>query len=429
MALLSLLSTPKIGVIDSWCPIIWQCRNRNPDWRVALVLPHVDKVGSLNPSDSAVKLMLNLTDLILVSSRDAQLYSVNTIEMARLYALPQQVLKKFLFFLPPMLSRVLLKKFDAMWRFCLAWHRDGPRHPSSEIIEELKTSAILYDFQGKKKDPMPALVHTYFHGNRYSVNHGPRTPHVSHSSPKDYAPQFSVSDIRHETRAYASSTHERDNWANKHGLNATQLTITGVPRHDRPAINWYVKQSKTEHALPWSTSVFLASRPSNKTWLTPNIKLDQINVIYKFCRINNLGLIVRCHPSEKRTEIRRALPSSEAGKSWLISDAHPLHIAEHAVFGVVFYSSVAIDLLVQGAPTIEFQLGAFPGESAERIGGLVVPADSVSEFNREAANILENRAAIVAQMQTAKLRLFADATGAIDLIASDIECGIKNSVA
>lgn len=234
-------------------------------------------------------------------------------------------------------------------------------------------------------------------------------------------PKLRSPDVGHEYRAYAVNQQEAALWSKTYGLEADQVLITGVPRHDPAAMRYYSEASQSRAHIPWGRIIFIISRPSNSSWLTPESKAEALNEIHRFGQQHGLGVVIRCHPSERTRDVLGSLPRSGMGKTWMLSHAHPVHIAKYAEFAVSFHSGVPIEMLAMGVPSIELQLRGFPGVTDERRHRLVLAADSLEQFRERGEAILRDRAAITQQLVATKVSLYSNSDGAINTIVSDIE--------
>lgn len=424
MRTVSLLCTPKYGLADNWFPVLAEIKRLHPEWELAVVLPFVEKVQSLSENDVTFAELLTITDHLLVAALDERLYLVGNLKIARIFTLPQSVLQQCLGwrfakrsalrarFAPPIIAQMLRTTGVTC------------EVVSSELASELRRSTVLYDLQGRLKRPVPHLIRQYFHGPRFSVNHGLSLSvgalsgfeTVAKNVPKPKSPNAG-----YEHRAFAANQQEADLWAQTYALEASQVLVTGVPRHDPTAIRYYVEASQSRAHIPWGRVIFVISRPSNSSWLTPESKAEALNEVHRFGKHHGLGVIIRCHPSEKTKGVVRSLPRSGRGHSWVLSHAHPLHIAQYAEFAVSFHSGLPVEMLTMGVPTIELQLRRFPGITAERRHGLVLAADSLEEFRRHGEAVLRDRAAITQRLIAAKKSLYSNSNGAVRTIVRDIQ--------
>jgi len=385
-------------------------------------------VQSLSQNDLALTEMLRITDEVIIVGIDDNLYTMKSLRTAKLFTRPQYVLQRFSarFHLTPFLAPIA-RIAPALLLIALGRREDAPQRASQAVLRNLLSAIICYDLQGRDKQTVPDLLRDHMHGPRFTINHGLSItrPDQEGDSPTQVASPKLPPNFGDERKAFVVSHQEADAWAEGFGLRPDQMIVTGVPRHDPIAIECYQAASAAQHRIPWQRVIFLISRPSNEVWLTLDLKVRQIRVIHQFCIQHDLGLVVRCHPSESASDVRSALPSEEEGDTWVVSDAHPLHIARHAEFAVTFHSGLPIEMLALGVPTIEFQSGTYPGKTIERDSGLVVPADSEEEFLTAASALLVDRTTVTAGLQAAKLRHYAESTGAIRTIVEELERSVE----
>lgn len=113
------------------------------------------------------------------------------------------------------------------------------------------------------------------------------------------------------------------------------------------------------------------------------------------------------------------------GQTWTLSQAHPQHIAENAVFAVSFLSGLPAELLAYGVPTIERRLTTSPSPSSERSLGLVLGADSEEEFMVAAGRLLSGGREVVEGLRASWLRGYSDPRGSVETIVRELEAAVK----
>jgi hypothetical protein len=390
-----------------------ELRRLHPDWNIYLMLPLLSKMKFLTEEDFAVSEMIRIADRVLAIGLDNQLYSMRTLRTARRFARPQHLLRRVSKHRPLRFLKALNRRLPA-WLCSILRASGDPPEPA--------TRGLLVEIQGRRR--VEGLLREFLRGPRLSVSHG-LSPHFAPSSGIAGLPGGGT----HERRVFAASEREAAYFSKQFGLRSEQVVVTGIPRHDPDAIRYLRTASSALHDIPFARVVFLISRAANDSWLSQEIKAAAVRAVHDFCKDVGLALVARCHPSESETDLRAALPKDEEGSTWMTSEAHPLQIGQHAEFAVSFHSGLPIEMLTVGVPTIEFQLGGFGGQAAERANGLVIAADSVDEFRAAAAQILSDKARVTSSLIASKERLYASSEGAVRKIVSELEaCTVRQTV-
>jgi hypothetical protein len=232
-----------------------------------------------------------------------------------------------------------------------------------------------------------------------------------------YRFENSVNDL--DYRIYAYSEQEKSIYVEDLGAKPASVRVTGVPRLDRQGIRIIASDRKDE---PARRSVFFISRSLGRQYF--EFKRSWLRVVYTFALENNLGLVVRAHPSESLTEISGVLPELERGRSWELSAEHPQHIALKSIFAVSFMSSLPVELLSFDVPTIELGLG-YDLNSRDMRLGFVVGASTPQEFRIRAQELLVNPDERIRLLQAARNQHYAAPDGALATIVDDMESLVR----
>jgi hypothetical protein len=249
-------------------------------------------------------------------------------------------------------------------------------------------------------------------------------------------------------RAYAYSPQHRRRLMQDHGLPEDSVRVTGIPRHDPEGPLAVMGASGGGLGDGWDGAVLLISRPATSAgeeptspndWLPKGRKAARLRAIHQVvCVERGLRLVVTMHPKERDDhEIRAGLPYDEAGRTWILIEAHPLALAPQLCFAISFSSGVAVDLLSVDVPTIEFQdvrgVSAFDRPDAarddegrilrtsERRHALVLAADDEADLRTQVGRIIDERDEVLTTLRAAYLSRYADPRGAVASIVTDLE--------
>ena len=233
-----------------------------------------------------------------------------------------------------------------------------------------------------------------------------------------------------------------------HGLPEDSVRVTGIPRHDPQGPRVVVGASGEGVGGGWDGAVLLISRPatseseeptSPNDWFPAGRKAARLRAIHQVvCVERGLRLVVTMHPKERDDHaIRAGLRDDEAGRTWMLTEAHPLALAPRLRFAISFASGVAVDLLSVDVPTIEFQdvrgVSAFDRPDAarddegrilrtsERRHALVLAADDEADLRTQVGRIIDEREEVLTTLRAAYLSRYADPRGAVASIVTDLE--------
>jgi hypothetical protein len=135
------------------------------------------------------------------------------------------------------------------------------------------------------------------------------------------------------------------------------VKVVGVPRHSASWLEYV--SSMGEAGIDGDVDyILVVSRPAtgSKGVLPLARKVQALKDIRNLAKKLDRKVVVRLHP--KDGELDRQIVEEEFGRpgrhiDWCYSSRHPLLLGRHAVFAITFFSSVAIDMIAVGTPTIE----------------------------------------------------------------------------
>jgi len=457
MTTLVLICSPNMGIVDSWLPVLSASRDAHPNWRIVLVVPRAwhkelkpDDVALSEAGRVATDVLVEVlpgayrrTDDFDAASRTVRALSGLAVRMERLDA---RIVGR--------LDRRLGRSRGRSGRSGPFARAIGPavaRSISGRLVDpgDLARGGpllVCHDLDVSDKDESRGVLERFGDVPRFTISHGLGVPDAALHSVADGS--MRSADPR-EAFAYAYATTHVQHYTRTHGLEPSRVRVTGVPRHDPQARSGIVLASRSRYPLEGDDAVLLISRPATSDrdapgggatdWLPAGRKVAQLEAIHRVvCEQHGLRLLVRPHPKERDDgTLQRGLPPDGEGRTWSITRAHPLHLAEHVRFAVAFSSGVAVDLLAAGVPTIEFQdVTGAPAydrpdalrdargrilRTSERRHGIVLPADDEEDLAAQVARILEDRTTVLEELGRAYRELYAGPTGAVASILVDLE--------
>lgn len=416
---LFLVCVPNAGIMDAWYPVLAQLKREVEGLRIFLVFPNRVKLLRLNAEDAIAQLSGSVSDGSIFLGHNQRLYFESGIAAAQRLAKRQKVAKKF--GITPLLDPRSIKAF-------IRWNM---LRKSFSIRE----TAICYSLKSRHKLPNRQFLDENFPGPRFSISHGMKRT----AALEELSQRIDVTDVsRHadesDVAVYLFAESEVKSYVHAFGVPRDRIHVTGVPRLDPYSREMYPALSP-QH--PARSCVLLISRRASSRgdqptsvddFLPLGAKAAEIRTVLEMCRDLGLYLLIRPHPSEDPSEVINALPPETRGVDWDITDAHPQQLATSISFAVSFYSSVPVELLTLGVPSIEFRVVGSTLVTPEEAFELVVVARSHEDFFQRASEIIQDRDETVKALRRNLYELYAPAEGAVGLISSHIALRLRSPI-
>jgi hypothetical protein len=435
----AVICSPNMGIVDSWLPVVAAVRETHPDWRLVAIVPRGWGVG-IRPDAAAVRALDGLVDAAVVEVLPGEYRWVADLREADPIAARLARAGAWLQDLEGRASRRGIGFVRMLRRIIRVGALLAPggvrrRWPSRETW-----SAVLIDADVVNRVEVRELLRALGDPPSLSLSHG-----LGYRDPDADGPRAARTPV---DLAYAYSEGHRLRLMQDHGLAAGNVRVTGIPRHDPEGPQLVAEPIVEPIASDWDDAVLLISRPATShadrpstptDWFPAGRKAEQLRAIHRVvCEEQGLRLIVTMHPKERDDRaIEEGLPAAQRGRTWLLTETHPLALAPRLRFAVSFSSGVAVDLLSSGVPTIEFQdvrgASAFDGPEAlrdsegrvlrtsERCNALVLAADDEADLRGQVGRILVARDHVLATLQDAYRARYADPRGAVASIVRDLE--------
>lgn len=408
---LFVVCVPNVALLDAWYPVLVMLKRDVKNIKIFLVFPNRFKLLRLNAEDAIAQLSGSVSHGSIFVGHDKRLYFASGIAAAQRLARRQKVGGRW--GITPLLDPHSIRAF-VRWNVLRMSTTRG-------------ATALCYSLKSRHKLPNHRFLRENFPGPRFSISHGlKRTPAL-----EELSQRIDVTDVsRHadesDVAVYLFSDSEVEAYVHAFGVPRDRIHVTGIPRLDPYSSEMYPALSPQRSAR---SCVLLISRRASSggdqptsvdDFLPLGAKVAQIRTVLETCRGLGLHLLVRPHPSENPSEIIQALPTETRGMDWDTTDAHPQQLASSILFGVSFYSSVPVELLALGVPSIEFRVTRSTLVTPEEALQLVLPARSHAEFSRLASEVIQNRDRAVECLRRNLSILYAPAEGAVELISSHI---------
>jgi len=416
-----LLISPHFGIVDAWLPVIVELKRRHPDTSICAIIPEkgVDRV---NPRDF----------------------------VARIAA--------------PFISRIIFAGPGSQW--VSAGSFDDVRRPERSALFELfvKAAAVL---RGSKSCDLPLgckiVLSDVFLGQRptvhelqgkfssaawFSLPHGLDLRTFKIERKKSFNEQkvkagkrTSLSQglsLRSKLKIYAASEKEAMAYRRECGLSQDDVKVVGVPRHCESWLR-YVSGMEAAGTDCDSDYILVISRPATGTTgvLPLARKVQALKDIKKLAKKLERKVVVRMHPKDIEHDSRiveEAFGKPGLDIDWCYSSQHPFLLGRRALFAVTFFSSVAIDMIAVGTPTIELcdfsGLTKSPNLARDEHGqptsiyqqlGLVLSARNFDELVEQVDRIFEDRNAVIAELRSAYDSSYDRLDDPVGVIVDDLE--------
>jgi hypothetical protein len=447
------ICSPNLGIVDSWLPVLLAARDRHPGWRIVFIIPEAwDKM--VRPEGAALRMASAVADEVVVEIRPHDFRAVADFSAAealvrRTRHLPERV-ETVDRTVRRIVSSVTRSRSEGrmlasvVTRVLASLIGRTVRAPRADLASRSMEGPVLvcYDIETNQKIDCRSALADLNEEARFSLSHGLGIPIGPDERPAGVV-------ARKDHRVYGYGPEHAEYYLRAPGMTAEHIAITGVPRHDPEALRSIRARSEDTIDAGWAGSVLLVSRQATsqretpgktpRDWLPAGRKVEQLRAIHRVvCEQQGLRLLVSTHPKEREDgTLQRGLPSGSEGHTWRFTTVHPLVLAEHVDFAIAFSSGVVLDLLAFGIPSIEFQdasgASAYDGpdalrdpagrilRTAQRRGGLVLPADDERDLAHQVHRIRTQRDDVLAELTTAYRRLYASPEGAIDRILLDLE--------
>ena len=452
MTTVAVVCSPNMGIVDSWLPVVAAVHDQHPDWRLVAIVPRAWGVG-IRPEASALRALDDLVEAVIVEILPGEYRRVEGFDEAvAVRARPMQVAER-LQHLEGRLSRrgmLPVRLLRTLVRTVAPLVRGGSRQRWRRID---RPTLVLLDADVVARIEISELLRALGDPPTLSLSHGLGFPDLTadlaaatgNGAAKGAAAGADVAGRPTVSLAYAYSATHREVLRQHPAIPADRVRITGVPRHD-PEGPRAVRDAAV--GADWDGAVLLISRPPTSAaaqpatpadWLPAGRKAGLLRAIHRVvCEEQGLRLIVTMHPKERDgRSIRDTLPAEDEGRTWMLTETHPLALAPRLRFAISFSSGVAVDLLSAGVATIELQdvrgASAFDRPDAlrdaegrilrtsERRNGLVLAADDEADLRSQVRRVVEERDDVVTALQAVYRARYADPRGAVARIVRDLE--------
>lgn len=416
---------PNPGVIDQWLPVI---ERLGPETKIVLLSPHPANLYQLRSDDQMVKILSRRVGRVVFrvqgvgwfhadDIRKAKIINRACLKGSRLFSRANGFGSKCIFDL----VRFLIG-FVGKLRF---W-----RHVT-EIGDEIRPGdKVMGDFGVFQEACMDDVADTLSGCDIYSLVHG--------IIPKQSGKPLNSLDQRFtkcgSVNLYAFSAEAARDFQTRYNMANLNTRVVGIPRHD---FSWISKIQNMVKLQKFDKCIYVISRPSNNTYHPAERKTLALKDIKEVADQLGLAVVIRAHPKEfEESVFFDVFGLQEYGHDWVITKEHSYCAGRNALFAVVFHSGVCADMVRLGVPVIErLNLEGLPAHYTAALGcvfdtcepmssylaaGLVLRARSRVEFLDQVERVLSDRDGVVAELQEAYARYFAEPN--LQQVVDDILC-------
>jgi hypothetical protein len=345
------LCSPNLGILENWLPVLYKLKLTKANIKLICIFPKTAIVQSVNLNDVLIKISEDVFDELIFPTNSGTWVStptlVNSIDITKNPDWFKYVLKFNLKF-----SDLFIGRFSkSMSRVFFSFYERNIKNISGvESVYELvqDPDALLFDINESSKEFNLQLFQRFQGIKKFTMHHG-----ISIFEQKDSAVQVKVLDLSNIT-SYVFSQSEYVYCKDKYQISEGSIKVVGIPRYDKDWIAIIEEQQKNKISKRhWENFVFVVSRPISD-YLPRERKISSLVMIKGFCDKYDLKIIIKRHPKESGDgTFEYVFGSGEYGESWMYSDDHPVHLGKLSEISIVFYSSLVVDLVVAGVPTIE----------------------------------------------------------------------------
>jgi len=417
-----LLISPHFGIVDAWLPVITELKRRRPDTSICAIIPETKGVGRVNPHDFVARIAAPFISRIIFAGPGNQwigadsFYEVKRPERSALFEL----------FVKGAAVLGISKSCDLPL---------GCKIVLSDVF--LSQRPIVHELQGKFSS---AAWFCLPHGLDLRTFKIERKKSFNERRVKD-GERTSLSEVLSswsKLKVYAASEKEAMAYRRGYELSQDDVKVVGVPRHCESWLR-YVSSMEAAGTDCDCDYILLVSRPgTGSTGVLPLArKVQALKDIKKLAKKLERKVVVRMHPKDierDRRIVEEAFGMPGLDIDWCYSSQHPFLLGRRAVFAVTFFSSVALDMITVGTPTIELcdfsGLTKSPHLVRDEHGqptsiyqqlGLVLSARNFDELVEQVDRIFEDRDAVIAELRSAYDSCYDRLDDPVGVIVDDLE--------
>jgi len=343
------LCSPSFGILDNWLPVIAKLTADHPDLKVKMIISKAGNLKQIDYDNPLIQLSDQYFDEIILKSFNENYLSFKSLGEAQKWSVTNFNKLNFSWIKNQVLSQKLQNIVEKILNKVEGWNQKVrlKKFYSNLSNFPFKDSVLLFDIYEEHKAYNQQILSFFSSVDKFSISHGIDINQDEITT--------RVAKVAREAKLICSiySDKEVDYYIDSFNLPREDLIVTGIPRHSKEWSDFITREFPSK--IDWDQYVFLISR-SYCDYFPPHRKKSAIEHL-KETIIEELGLqlVIKLHPKELNDGIyEKVLGKHNYGRTWLISKDHPFSIAVKAKFAITFYSGVAVDMIYQGVPCIEY---------------------------------------------------------------------------
>jgi len=395
------LVSPNLGLLDSWLPVFWELKKRQPEIIITAVFPKASIVSEIDPGEVSTELAQSVINEVMFKSRTGMWVTTEKLAEAKELVDKHRALNRFI----GKIRRVL-----------------GASRNDNAALARLSVKAICFDVFAKTKPDCRVILKHFPRTPRFSILHG-----LAIEDFETKGGDYDRGEKVYRTTAYVHSKHEIAAYERNYGLDSSEVKVTGVPRHEPGWIRTVLHNAQSDIPVSWDKYIFLISRPALDGFFPREKKREALRNIQKLAEELHSKIVVRLHPTERVQNdglYEEVFGEASRGETWMYSSSHPFMIGKGSLFAITFYSGVAVDMLALGVPTIQMVDLESRGKTGAimeyKKKGLVLGADNYEELKQQALRVMKEKDAVMRQLMPSYNEYFRPVGNPIQTIANDI---------
>ena len=429
------ICSPSSAMLDMWLPILHSLREKLRGAEFVFLVPQGRQIGVLDLQNVLFTVADQIFDSVIFPSVTGQWKRAKSLAEAQNSHESESLVRIWRSVKQHNLAVRLRRLIAITLRLTTMRMNPKAKSPTSSALTELlsKESVVLFNIYEVDKPYMAQIAESLSRDiPKFSMYHG-----IKFEGDLAGKEVVKSSFDSTNTTALVFSSKEVAEYGEKFGIEAKNIKVVGIPRHEKGWIEFLTPQFKQETSIPSHPYILVISRPADDSPFFPRDgKLSSLRNIRESARENNLKVVIKLHPKEETDDgtAEEVFGKQNLGITWSFSNAHPLILGMNCVFAVSFFSGVAVDMARIGTPVIEhvdmknWMPPNFPHryfQDSEPVSiltelGLTLHASNRIQFNRHVSNILSDKEDIADRIRESYRKFFPEIDHISDSISRDI---------
>ncbi len=425
------LCTPSLGILDSWLPVLTILKDISPNINFILIASIENFMDTISLEANIIKKSEKIFDIIVFKSDSGLLLCAETFTKAKklnnnsrikIFHYGRRIMRKlklgFIYNIFHITYEVFVKTIFRNSIFNINLLKN------SRYITLLDVSELIKPYSSD-------LYSLVIGSQNYSLGHGAGLHGIEDYSTNHIKKSCQKINTKNTT-AYLYSEIEIPFYKDYFQLESDQIKTYGVPKHE----NQWITNFKSKKSQYKNKYILIISRNTSEHFLEKR-RISFLKMIKKIAIKFKLSVVIKLHPIELDSSLYKKIFESESQKvNWEVSTNHPYSLDKNCEFAICFGSSVPLDLLHLGIPSIE--LSNFTGIDDDdheaslrnnrgepvrkyRYLNLVLGASSYDELEKHVIDILQNRQDVVKKLKYNYTKFYSVTKDINNKIANEIK--------